>query len=621
MIINPKPFVTFFFLISLFLYLTSPPSYIHPDEHFQTASPFFHLWSRGKKKCDLTWEFFEKQRSIASILIYFGRREVMIAFWLLFVFWNGRNSVSKHNIKVERRPISKMRLKEVERVNKMDRNNSQVNNNKIEKNSVVYQTDSEIKNKTSGSNVERRMSLSLKFVLPSILVFSQHLFSNSAETLILYFIVSLIISLLNHYQQFTIKSNYNDNNMANEFIDVNNSNASNGVNVTNVSNQSIQSYDECHYFVKNSTLSSRKEFGINIRFFILGMLSAFGFWTRFSFAFSLITIIPFILYISLIFFKISAFYFYLLGGVCVGGLLTIIDSIYYHSIQNYNILEIAPINNLLYNMNTNNLALHTLHPKYLHILVNLPMLFGPFGVYVAISIVKKVLLFLTNFLKKPLQISSIRQLHEVLKKYLFEIFMSSLFISYLTVFSLAPHQEMRFLLPLAVPISALSKKFYESASNLTKRILISTFIIHGIAFVLILGYIHQAGVIPSLKFISNEINSGSTKYFTNNYPIRIVYSNTYLPPNYILNQDITDNRIMLYDTKSDLENFKNIIGNLSLTSNPIYIVHPKSFNFPNWITSNPNFINEKVTCIFPHLSTEYLPKSIGDLCLEISQIR
>ncbi|KJE93020.1 hypothetical protein, variant [Capsaspora owczarzaki ATCC 30864] len=38
---------------------------------------------------------------------------------------------------------------------------------------------------------------------------------------------------------------------------------------------------------------------------------------------------------------------------------------------------VAPLNNLLYNLNPANLEQHGLHPRYLHILVNMPLLFGP----------------------------------------------------------------------------------------------------------------------------------------------------------------------------------------------------------------------------------------------------
>ncbi|KAJ1975135.1 alpha 1,2 mannosyltransferase [Dimargaris xerosporica] len=40
-------------------------------------------------------------------------------------------------------------------------------------------------------------------------------------------------------------------------------------------------------------------------------------------------------------------------------------------------VPLTPWNNLVYNLQTSNLSLHGLHPRYLHIAVNLPLLFGP----------------------------------------------------------------------------------------------------------------------------------------------------------------------------------------------------------------------------------------------------
>lgn len=41
---------------------------------------------------------------------------------------------------------------------------------------------------------------------------------------------------------------------------------------------------------------------------------------------------------------------------------------------------LTPLNNLLYNMDVDNLKQHGLHPRYLHLLVNTPMLYGPLAI-------------------------------------------------------------------------------------------------------------------------------------------------------------------------------------------------------------------------------------------------
>jgi len=41
---------------------------------------------------------------------------------------------------------------------------------------------------------------------------------------------------------------------------------------------------------------------------------------------------------------------------------------------------VAPLNNLMYNMDPRNLSVHGLHPRWLH-LVNLAVLFGPLAFF------------------------------------------------------------------------------------------------------------------------------------------------------------------------------------------------------------------------------------------------
>lgn len=50
----------------------------------------------------------------------------------------------------------------------------------------------------------------------------------------------------------------------------------------------------------------------------------------------------------------------------------------------------VPLNFLLYNIDTNNLSKHGLHPKFLHILVNVPVLFNILGLYGILSVFKYI---------------------------------------------------------------------------------------------------------------------------------------------------------------------------------------------------------------------------------------
>lgn len=49
---------------------------------------------------------------------------------------------------------------------------------------------------------------------------------------------------------------------------------------------------------------------------------------------------------------------------------------------------ITPLNNLVYNLDPEKLASHGVHPLYLHIAVNLPLLFGPLVLLAAYAILR-----------------------------------------------------------------------------------------------------------------------------------------------------------------------------------------------------------------------------------------
>lgn len=46
---------------------------------------------------------------------------------------------------------------------------------------------------------------------------------------------------------------------------------------------------------------------------------------------------------------------------------------------------ITPWNNLMYNLNVDNLAQHGIHPRYTHIAINLPLLYGPLAIFGLLS--------------------------------------------------------------------------------------------------------------------------------------------------------------------------------------------------------------------------------------------
>lgn len=150
---------------------------------------------------------------------------------------------------------------------------------------------------------------------------------------------------------------------------------------------------------------------------------------------------------------------------------------------------ITPLNNLIYNSSTENLALHGLHPWYQHILANLPQLIGP----------AFVLIFFRPYVS--LRLCSA--------------------ISGIVVLSLIKHQEARFLLP-AVPLILSSLQLPKNPT--INRIWTASWIIFNVFLGVLMGIYHQGGIVPGQVFMSKQPDA------TN-----VIWWKTYPPPIWLLN--------------------------------------------------------------------------------------
>lgn len=147
---------------------------------------------------------------------------------------------------------------------------------------------------------------------------------------------------------------------------------------------------------------------------------------------------------------------------------------------------IAPLNNVIYNLDPKNLAIHGLHPYYQHLLANLPQLLGP---------ALPLLVFSAN---KTVQ--------------LWSAFSGVFFLS------LFRHQEARFLVP-AVPLLLSSIRL---PSRLT-RTWLAAWIVFNVVFGLLMGLFHQGGVIPMQLHIAGMENVS-----------QVLWWKTYSPPIWLL---------------------------------------------------------------------------------------
>ncbi|KAL1981440.1 hypothetical protein VTN96DRAFT_2656 [Rasamsonia emersonii] len=165
----------------------------------------------------------------------------------------------------------------------------------------------------------------------------------------------------------------------------------------------------------------------------------------------------------------------LVGFVGFGSLFTLIailtDTAFYRS-TSFSLLDairhpvITPLNNLVYNSNTSNLAVHGLHHRYQHFLVNLPQLLGP----------AFVILILSLFTRSGISRLSNKRAVSA--------------ISGTMILSIFPHQEPRFLIP-CVPL------LLTCIRPLRSRPFLAAWVVFNAALGFLMGIYHQGGVVPT----------------------------------------------------------------------------------------------------------------------------
>ena len=161
---------------------------------------------------------------------------------------------------------------------------------------------------------------------------------------------------------------------------------------------------------------------------------------------------------------------------------------------------ITPLNLLLYNASSSNLSTHGLHPWYQHILINFPQLLGP-----------ALFLLPHTLLNSPTSLPT------------FSI------LSSLVILSLIPHQEARFLLPLA-PLTLSILQIPHSTRH--TRYFLAAWVLFNTLFATLMGTFHQGGVIPAQIWLGTRYQQQSPSPAQ---PLsQIFWWKTYPPPIYLL---------------------------------------------------------------------------------------
>jgi len=169
-----------------------------------------------------------------------------------------------------------------------------------------------------------------------------------------------------------------------------------------------------------------------------------------------------------------------------------VDTMVYYGRDSFGLVDlvqhpvIAPLNSLLYNTQSANLALHGTHPHWQHFLVNLPQFLGP----------ATILLFINP------------------------IFSTQLFaaLAGTAILSAFPHQEARFLLP-AVPLIFSSVQLPQHG----RRLWIATWIGFNCLLGVLMGVYHQGGVTEAQAYVRSQPDISQALWWK-----------TYSPPTWIL---------------------------------------------------------------------------------------
>lgn len=188
---------------------------------------------------------------------------------------------------------------------------------------------------------------------------------------------------------------------------------------------------------------------------------------------------------------------------------------------------IAPLNALLYNSKIDNLGEHGLHPHITHLVVNLPMLFGPLAFFFYADIANITVRLLTYRIKGAVDDVGVnmKRTSNIGRTVCRLVTICGLF-----VLSCAPHQEPRFLLPVTVPLVVLYGRHLSSESG--KYLLRGFWILFNMLLLKFFGFLHQGGVVPSLIAIGDIVTEHMVDSVASSGET-IFFYHTYMPPSFL----------------------------------------------------------------------------------------
>ncbi|KAH8928967.1 glycosyltransferase family 22 protein [Atractiella rhizophila] len=258
----------------------------------------------------------------------------------------------------------------------------------------------------------------------------------------------------------------------------------------------------------------------NALFFILGAVVALGIWTRVTFvafyapiAFRILDVSPGYSPKHVLRLITPAIFSYFLFAAT----FSVIDTYYFTGTLRPNPFAIiAPFNLLKYNMDEANLALHGLHPRWLHALVNGHILFGVLWTVMLV----KMLIFAWGG-------------EGMTRVYHWSVVCGTLLLSY------GKHQEPRFLIPLLVPGALWVGDELRSYRGRAKTAYWVVHVLHFAAVLALFGVTHQGGLLPAMFRINDHLRAralgqGHDGSGVSGVRTHVVFWKTFMPPRHLL---------------------------------------------------------------------------------------
>ncbi|KAI0704217.1 Alg9-like mannosyltransferase family-domain-containing protein [Cerioporus squamosus] len=216
----------------------------------------------------------------------------------------------------------------------------------------------------------------------------------------------------------------------------------------------------------------------------------------------------------------------MLVAITTGLVFVYADSTYFVFPSRESVFELTPLNFLRYNLLPSNLAEHGLHPRWLHLVVNLPMIATP-------ALLLYVFWAEWDYTNPRTEERSGEKRKDGAKAGAMETFQKVLHWvrwSGTTLLSIQPHQEPRFLIPLLTPMIAVVLNHGRILR--AGKWFWSVWIASNVILALLFGVLHQGGVVPSLVRVHDMIY-GET-FPTPDQPFYVLYWKTYMPPRHLL---------------------------------------------------------------------------------------